>query len=152
MANTYTQLYVQIVFSVKHREACISPIHREELHRYITTIITNEGYKLLAIFCMPDHIHILIGLNPETSISELVRKVKTESSKFINRKNWRKGKFNWQTGYGAFSYSRSHLPEVISYIQNQEQHHQKKNFQQEYRQFLERFEVDYEEQYLFDLN
>src|SRR5689334_5183323 len=107
MPNTYSQIYIQIVFAVEGRQNLISPNWREELHKYITGIITRRGQKLIAIFCMTDHVHILIGIKPSISISDLVRDIKTGSSNFINDKNWVRGRFNWQEGFGAFSYSRS---------------------------------------------
>lgn len=151
MANTYSQLYMQIVFSVKSRDKAIPPAQRDEVHKYITALVADEGQKLLAIFCMPDHIHILVSFNPEMAIAQLVRKIKTDSSKFINPKNWMPAKFQWQSGYGVFSYSKSQVKSVVRYILNQEQHHEKKSFKTEYRQFMEKFGVDYDERYLFDL-
>ncbi len=115
----------------------------------MTGIVTNRGQKLLSVFAMPDHTHLLVGMNPSISISDLVRDVKSGSSKFINDNHWVRGKFNWQTGFGAFSYSRSHLDNVINYIANQEEHHRKKTFKEEYLEFLEKFEIDYDERYLF---
>lgn len=152
MANTYTQLYVQFVFSVKSREKCVPPAHQEEVQRYITTIVSNENQKLMAIYCMPDHIHILVGYNPEIRLSELIRKIKTESNKFINRKNWMPAKFEWQVGFGAFTYSKSQVNKVIQYILNQEEHHRNKTFKEEYRELLDEYDVDYNEDYLFDLD
>jgi REP element-mobilizing transposase RayT len=150
MANTYTQTYIQIVFAVKGRENLISPKHREELHKYITGIVQNRGHKLLAIFCMPDHVHLLIGLKPSQSISDLVRDIKAVSSGWINEKEWIKGKFNWQEGYGAFSYSKKELNNIINYILNQEEHHYKKTFKDEYIELLKEMEVTFEEKYLFN--
>jgi REP element-mobilizing transposase RayT len=150
MANTYTQLYVQIVFTVKGRQNLISKENREELHKYITGLITNRNQKLLAIFAMPDHIHLLIGLKPNISISDLVRDIKAGSSKFITDSKWINGKFSWQEGFGAFSYSKSQVHNVVKYILNQEQHHRKKTFKEEYLDFLNKFEIEYNEKYLFD--
>ncbi|MEO8239516.1 MAG: IS200/IS605 family transposase [Flavobacterium sp.] len=150
MANTYSQIYVQIVFAVKGRENLIKKENREELHKFITGIISNRGQKLLAIFAMPDHVHILIGMKPNLSISDLVRDIKAGSSKFINDNKWINIKFNWQEGYGAFSYSKSHLDNVIKYILNQEENHKKQTFKEEYLSFLEKFEIEYDEKYLFD--
>jgi REP element-mobilizing transposase RayT len=124
--------------------------NREELHKFITGIISNREQKLLAIFSMPDHVHILIGMKPNISISDLVRDIKAGSSKFINDNKWINGKFNWQEGYGAFSYSKSHLENVIKYILNQEEHHKKQTFEEEYHSFLEKFEIEYDEKYLFE--
>lgn len=150
MANTYSKVYIQVVFAVKGRQNLIRAEIREELHKYITGIITNRDQKLLSIFCMPDHTHLLIGLKPSISISDLVRDIKAGSSKFINDKNLIKGKFSWQEGFGVFSYSRSQIDTVIKYIQNQEKHHNKKSFKEEYLEFLKKFEIEYDEKYLFE--
>jgi putative transposase len=150
MANTYTQIYIQIVFAVKGRQNLIAKENREELHKFITGIVSNREQKLLAIFAMPDHVHILIGMKPNISISDLVRDIKAGSSKFINDSKWINGKFNWQEGYGAFSYSKSNIDNVVKYILNQEEHHNKKTFKNEYLDFLEKFEIDYDEKYLFE--
>jgi len=150
MANTYSQIYIQFVFVVKGRENLISSRNREELHKYITGIVQNRGHKLLAIFCMPNHTHILIGLKPSMSVSDLARDIKVSSSNFINEKKWVKGKFCWQEGFGAFSYSRSNVDNVINYILNQEEHHLKKTFKEEYIEFLKKFEIEFDEKYLFD--
>jgi len=149
MPNTYSQLYVQIVFAVKGRQNLISKNNCEELHKYITGIIQNREQKLLAIYCMPDHIHIFVNIKPSISISDLVRDIKANSTKFINENNWIKGKFSWQEGFGAFSYSKSHVPNVIRYIQNQEIHHRKETFLDEYRRMLKVFEIEYDDQYIF---
>ena len=149
MANTYTQIYIHIVFAVKGRQNLISKNWNEELYKYITGIITNEDQKLIVINGMPDHIHILIGLKPNKALSDLVRDIKANSSRFINEKRWINGKFEWQTGFGAFSYNHSQLTNVINYIQNQEEHHKKKTFKQEYLQFLKKFGIEYDEKYLF---
>lgn len=150
MANTYSKVYIQVVFAVKGRQNLIRAEIREELHKYITGIITNRDQKLLSIFCMPDHTHLLIGLKPSISISDLVRDIKAGSSKFINDKNLIKGKFSWQEGFGVFSYSGSQIDTVIKYIQNQEKHHNKKSFKEEYLEFLKKFEIEYDEKYLFE--
>ena len=150
MPNTYTQIYIQIVFAVKGRQNIIPNQHREELHKFITGILQKRGQKMLSIFCMPDHVHLLIGLNPANSISDIVRDIKAGSSKFINDNNWVSGKFNWQEGFGAFSYSRSQIHQVIQYILNQEIQHKKKTFKEEYFEFLEKFEIEFDEKYLFE--
>lgn len=150
MANTYTQLYIQIVFAVKGRQNLVSTIWKDELYKYITGIVTNEGQKLIAINGMPDHIHILIGLKPDKSLSDLVRAIKANSSRFINEKRWINGKFEWQTGFGAFSYSHSQLTNVINYIQKQEEHHKKKTFKEEYLDFLKAFNIDFKNEFIFD--
>ncbi|MDP3358894.1 MAG: IS200/IS605 family transposase [Lutibacter sp.] len=150
MPNTYSQIYIQIIFTVKGRENFINKKHQEELHKYITGIIAKRQQKLLAIYANPDHIHILVGLKPNISISDLVRDIKTGSSKFINDNKWVNGKFNWQEGFGAFSYSRSQIDTVINYIANQEVHHNKMSFKEEYIGFLKTYEIDYDENYLFE--
>lgn len=149
MANTYSQIYIHIIFAVQGRQNLIHKNHREELHKYITGIVQNRGQKMLAICCMPDHSHILTGMKPSISISELARDIKAGSSKFINENKWMKGKFNWQEGFGAFSYSRSQIDTVIKYILRQEEHHRRRTFKEEYIELLKKFEVEYDEQYLF---
>ncbi|HEX8019461.1 IS200/IS605 family transposase [Mucilaginibacter sp.] len=150
MANTFSQIYLQFVFAVKDRSNLISKNNKEELHKYITSLIQNRGIKLLAINCMPDHIHIFVGFKPSLLISDFAKEIKVESNEFINSKDWVKGKFKWQEGYGVFSYSQSHIDSVIKYIQNQETHHQKRTFKQEYLELLKKFEIQFEEKYLFD--
>jgi REP element-mobilizing transposase RayT len=150
MANTYSQIYIQIVFAVAGRENLILAEHREELHKYITGIVNNRSQKMLAIFAMPDHLHILVGLSPSISISDLTRDIKAGSSKFINEKRWVRGHFKWQEGFGAFSYSRSQIDRVCKYILKQEEHHRNVTFKREYLGFLRKFEVEYDDQYLFD--
>lgn len=149
MPNSYTKLHIQFVFAVKHREALIHNEWKENLHQYITGIFQQNKHKMLQINSMADHIHIFIGMRPHQSISALVQNVKTESSKWIKAQKFCKGLFGWQDGYGAFSYSKSHVPDVIRYIQNQEIHHRKETFLDEYRKMLKLFEVDYDEQYIF---
>lgn len=149
MANTYTQIYIHIVFAVENRINLITDQWREQLHKYITGIIQNHNHKLLAINSMADHIHIFIGMKPIQALSELVQDIKEYSSKWINANKFVMGHFNWQAGYGAFSYSHSHIDSVVKYIQNQKRHHQKKTFRQEYIQFLEKFHVEYDERYIF---
>ncbi len=150
MANTFTQLYIQVVFTVKGRENVIKNTWKEELYKYICGIVKNKKQKLYIINGMPDHIHILLGINPDISISELMKTIKSNSSKFINEKKFVSGKFQWQEGYGAFSYGQSQLPILINYIKNQEEHHKKKTFKEEYIEFLRKFEIEYNEKYLFD--
>lgn len=150
MANTYSQIYIQIVFAVKGRQNLIAKENREELHKFITGIVTNREQKLLSIFAMPDHVHILVGMKPSISISDLVRDIKAGSSKFINDSKWINGKFNWQEGFGAFSYSKSNLDNVVKYILNQEEHHKKRTFKDEYLDFLKKFEIEYDEKYVFE--
>lgn len=150
MPNTFSQIYIQIVFAVEGRQNLISPEWREELHKYIAGIVTKRGQKIIVIFCMPDHIHILIGIKPSISISDLVRDIKAGSSNFINGKAWIRGRFNWQEGFGAFSYSRSQIEAVSDYILDQENRHADRSFRNEYLGLLEKFEVEYDEKYLFD--
>ena len=150
MANTYTQIYIQIVFAVSGRQNLISTENREELHKFITGIVSNRGQKLFAVFAMPDHVHILVSMKPNISISDLVRDIKAGSSKFINEKEGMNGKFNWQEGYGAFSYSKSSVDSVVKYILNQEEHHKTKIFKEEYFDFLQKFEIEYDSKYLFE--
>lgn len=149
MANTYTQIYIQIVFAVEGRQNLIPKEHREELHKFITGIVANRSQKLFAIFAMPDHVHILVSISPNILISDLVRDIKAGSSKFINDSKWINGNFNWQKGYGAFSYSKSGIDNVVKYILNQETHHRKKTFKDEYLDFLKKFEIEYDEKYVF---
>ena len=150
MANTYTQIYIHIVFAVEHRQNLIPKKHKDELHQYITGIVTNKKQKVIQINSMPDHIHILIGIDPNVAISELVKTIKANSSRFINKKQWTVGRFNWQEGYAAFSYSHSQLDNVADYIKNQETHHAHKSFRDEYLEILKRFNVDFDERYIFD--
>jgi putative transposase len=150
MANTFSQIYLQFVFAVKHRQALIPKEHKEELHKYMTGLVQNRNAKMLAIHCMPDHVHLFVGFKPIISISDFIKEIKVESNEFINSKKWVKGKFAWQEGYGVFSYSQSHIGNVIDYVNNQESHHQKKSFKEEYVEFLKKFEIPYEEKYLFD--
>jgi putative transposase len=149
VANTYTQIYIHIVFAVEGRQNLIPPEHNDELQKYITGIVFSQNHKLIAINNMPDHLHLLIGLRPDASLSDLVRDIKAFSAKFINEQRWVAGRFSWQEGFGAFSHARSQLDTVIRYIQNQPKHHQKKSFQDEYIELLKKFEVDYDQRYIF---
>jgi putative transposase len=149
MPNTYTQLYIHCVFAVKYREAVIEAEWEERLQKYITGILQNNGHKLLAINSMPDHLHFFVGLNPNQSISEMMKLAKGDSSEFINKEKFTKRKFQWQDGYGAFSNSRSQIDSVVKYILNQKQHHAKKTFRDEYLDMLKDYAVDYDEKYIF---
>jgi REP element-mobilizing transposase RayT len=149
MANTYTQIHIHLVFAVKYREGLIAKTWKDELYQYITGIIQNNKHKLLAINGMPDHIHILIGLRPHQSLADLVKTIKQMSSAWINEHRLIKGKFAWQEGYGAFSYGHSQLPQVIRYIQTQEEHHRKRTFSEEYEAFLKLFDIDFDERFIF---
>lgn len=150
MAGTFSQLYVQIVFTVQGRQNFINKEWKDELHKYISGIITGKDQKSIIVNGMADHIHAFVGLKPSMRISDLVREMKNNSSNFINDNKLVKGKFSWQEGYGAFSYSQSHIKRVYDYILNQELHHKKKTFKQEYLELLRKFEVEFSEQYLFE--
>lgn len=150
MPGTFSKLYIQAVFAVKGRENLIANSWKDELHKYIAGIIKGKDQKSIIVNGMPDHIHAFIGLRPAMNISDLVRDIKNNSSNFINDRKLVKGKFSWQEGYGAFSYSHSHVDNVYQYVLNQEKHHKKKTFRQEYIEFLKKFEIEYDEKYLFD--
>ena len=150
MPNTFSQIYLQFVFAVKHRQSLIPAAHKEELHKYITGLVQNRKAKMLAVHCMPDHAHVFVGFKPTILISDFVKEIKVESNEFINAKKWVATKFSWQEGYGVFSYSHSHIDNVVKYVLNQEQHHRKKTFRQEYVDFLQKFEIPFEERFLFD--
>lgn len=149
MANTYTQIHIQAVFAVSHRQALILPEWKTELYKFMTGIVKYDGHKLLAINGMPDHVHLFFGMRPAQSLSALMQKVKSDSSRWINERQLTPGRFSWQGGYGAFSYSKSHISRVCKYIENQEAHHRRKTFQEEYLEFLEAFEIKYDKEYLF---
>jgi len=150
MANTYTQLYIQFVFSVKDRKNMIHESFREELEKVICGIVDSYKCKTYAVYCNPDHTHIFVGMHPDISPSKLMEQVKSGSSNWINDKNFISNKFNWQRGFGAFTYSKSHIDKVVKYVLNQPQHHKKQSFKEEYVSLLEKFEVDYEAGYLFE--
>ncbi len=150
MANTYSQVFLQYIFSVQGKQNLILPKHNEELQKYITGIVQHRKQKLLAINNVPDHLHLLVGFGTIMSIADFMEEVKAISSKFINDQHWIKGKFEWQRGYGVFSYSRSQIDRVIKYILNQQEHHKKQTFKEEYLNFLKKFAVDYDEKYLFE--
>jgi putative transposase len=149
MPNTYTQLYIHCVFAIKYREAVIEAKWEDRLQKYITGILQNNGHKLLAINSMPDHLHFFVGLNPNQSISEMMKLAKGDSSEFVNKEKFSKRKFYWQDCYGAFSNSRSQIDSVVKYILNQKQHHAKKAFRDEYLDMLRDYAVDYDEKYIF---
>ena len=150
MPNTYSQIYLQIVFAVKYRENLLHKSWRDEVFKYMSGIIAKKGHKPIIVNGVADHVHVFVGLNPSTSISDLVRDLKSNSSRFINEHNYLHCKFSWQNGFGVFSYSHSQLDVVYNYINNQEQHHKKTNFRDEYLEFLRKFEIDYDDRYLFD--
>ena len=149
MANTYTQIHIQAIFAVKNRSGLIQKEWKDELYMYITGIVKKHDHKILAINGMPDHLHVFFGMRPTQSLSDLMQDIKGSSSKWINRKKFINEKFEWQEGFGAFSYSKSQASGVIAYVQNQEVHHRKITFLEEYKNFLEKFEVDYDERYIF---
>ena len=148
MANTFTQIYLHLVFAVQNRTSLIQPKWKDELYKYITGIIQTNSHKLIAINGMPDHLHIAIGYKPHQLIPDLLQDVKGSSSKWINEKKFVKGKFIWQEGYGAFSFSHSQIDRVVKYISNQEQHHKKKTFQEEYIQLLKKYNIGFDEKYI----
>lgn len=148
--SVFTQLYIHLVFAVKYRDRLLNREIRDEVFSYMSGIITNRKHKSIIINGIPDHVHILIGGNPNDKISDLVGCLKKDSSVFINGKNWFRGKFHWQDGYGAFTYGRSQLNSIYNYIANQETHHNKRTFRNEYIELLQRFNIDYAEKYLFD--
>jgi putative transposase len=150
MANTYTQIYIHVVFAVKRRENLIDKKWKDELYKYICGIVNGNKQKVYAINGVSDHIHILLSIRPDVSLSELMRDIKGCSSKWINEKKFMKEKFQWQEGYGAFSYSHSQLNTIIKYIENQEAHHAKKTFKDEYYEFLEAYKIEHYEKYVFD--
>ena len=150
MPNTFSQIYIQIVFAVKNRDSIITKTWEEELYKYITGIVQNKQQKMLAINGVSNHIHFLIGMKPSCCIADLVREIKKSSNEFIKEKKFTPFKFEWQEGYGAFSYSHSALNDVIAYNVNQKEHHRIISFRDEYISFLQRFEIDYDEKYLFE--
>jgi putative transposase len=149
MPNTYTQLYIHIVFAVKNRGALLSTDWDKRLRLYITATVQNNEHKMLCINDMPDHVHMFIGLNPSQSLSDLMRLVKGDSSKWINKEKLTPFKFQWQEGYGAFTYSKSQIDQVVKYINNQQEHHKKTTFLDEYRQLLTSFDIAFDERYIF---
>lgn len=150
MANTYTQLYIQFVFAVNGRKNLIKETFRDELEKLMCSIVTNHKCKTYAIYCNPDHTHIFVGMHPAISPSKLMEQVKSGSSKWINDKTFILGKFNWQDGFGAFTYSKSHIDKVVKYVLNQPEHHKKRSFKEEYLLLLEKFEVEYNPEYVFE--
>jgi len=149
MANMFTQIHIQCIFAVKYRQSVIHSIWKERLHKYITGIVQNQGHKMIAINSMPDHLHLFFGFRPNQALSDLMRIVKGESSEWINNEKLTPALFRWQEGYGAFSYSKSQINPVATYIHNQEKHHHKKTFLEEYKEFLDFFEIEYDEKYVF---
>jgi len=150
MANSFTQIYVHYIWAVKGRRNFLIQKQNDELQKYITGLVQNRECKMLAINSMPDHVHMFIGQHPSYSIAKIAQEIKAVSSKFINEKNWYRYQFNWQSGYGAFTYSHSQIDNVVKYIMNQQQHHKKVTFREEYIEFLEKFAIEYNEEYLFE--
>jgi REP element-mobilizing transposase RayT len=149
MANTFTQIHIHVVFAVQNRMSLIQKAWQEQLYKYIITIIQKHGHKVLSIGGMPDHVHVLFGFRPTQALSHLIQEVKRDSSEWINQQQLTMGRFSWQEGYAAFSYSKSHVDAVAKYIEAQEEHHQKKTFIDEYKTFLEKFGLEYDERYIF---
>ncbi len=150
MAGTFSQIYIQIVFAVKGRNSSIQKNWEEDLFKYTTGIVQNKGQKMLAINGMPDHIHFLIGMKPSCCLSDLVREIKKSTNSFIKEKKFTRFNFEWQEGYGAFSYSHSSLDKVIGYIMSQKEHHKKCSFKTEYMAFLKKFDIEFKDEYLFE--
>ncbi len=150
MANTFSKIYIQVVFAIKGRQNLIKDNFKDEVYKYITGITRKKNQKLLAINGMPDHVHVFFGLNADMNLSNLVKDIKANSSRFINEKRFLNGKFSWQEGFGAFSYSHSHIVKVVKYILKQEAHHKKRTFREEYLELLEKFNVEYNPKYLFE--
>jgi len=150
MANTYSQIYIQVVFAVQNRKSLIEPSWEEDLYKYNTGIVTNKAQKLIAINGMPDHIHIFLGMKPDCNLSNLVQEIKKSSDAFIKDSRFSPYKFNWQDGFGAFSYGHSQIDRVVKYILSQKIHHKKVTFKGEYLKLLELFEIPFKEQYLFE--
>ena len=152
MAGTYSQIYIQIVFAVNGRENLLQKPWREEVFKYISGIVKGKNQKPIIVNGVFNHVHLFVGLKPSISVSDLVRDVKNNSSNFINEQRFVRGKFSWQEGFGSFSYAHSQIEQVYQYILNQEEHHKKKSFREEYLDFLKKFDVEYDEKYLFDWN
>ncbi|MBA3706416.1 MAG: IS200/IS605 family transposase [Bacteroidetes bacterium] len=152
MADTYTQLFYHVVFAVRNRESLIVPGIKDDLYKYITGIITNQKQKLFIINGMPDHVHILLNCKPNMNLSNNIKEIKEHSTKFINEKKVLKGKFYWQEGFGAFTVSKKDVSIILNYIKNQEEHHKKKTFREEYLEFLKENEIEFKEEYVFDFD
>jgi putative transposase len=150
MADTYSQIFYHVVFAVRNREASIVPQIKDDLYKYITGIKENNGQKLFIINGMPDHVHILLNCKPNMNLSDLVREIKEHSTRFINNKNILRGKFYWQAGFGAFTVSKRDVSMILNYIKNQEEHHKKIAFKEEYISLLKENEIEFKEKYLFD--
>jgi len=149
MPNTYTQIHIHAVFAVQNRMSLIDKSWQERLYKYIISIAQKHGHKVLSIGGMPDHVHILFGFRPTQALSKLMQEIKRDSSEWINQEKLIRGKFSWQEGYGAFSYAKSQIPNVAEYIETQEEHHKKRTFREEYLEILKKFDVEYDERYVF---
>jgi putative transposase len=150
MPNTYSQIYIQIVFAVKGRQNFIKESFREEVQKYMSGIINNKKQKLYTIYCMPDHTHLLVSIKPDIAISDLVRDIKANTTSFIKEKRFANNAFSWQEGFGAFSYSKSQTEKVVNYILKQPLHHKKKSFREEYHEFLKNYDIAFDEKYVFE--
>ena len=150
MPGTFSQIYIQCVFAVKGRQNLLSKVWKDDLFKYIAGIITNKGHKSIIVNGVSDHVHLFIGMKPSMALSDLVRDVKNNSSNFINDNGWLPQKFAWQEGYGAFSYSHSQIQQIYNYVLNQEEHHRKKTFKEEYLDFLDKYDISYEDRFVFD--
>jgi putative transposase len=150
MANTFSQIYIQTVFAVSNRQSLIKPEFKADLYKYVSGIVRNQGQKLISINGVADHVHLLIGLRPAMALADLVQEIKADSTNFINKKRWVRGRFSWQEGYGAFSYGHSQLDTIIRYIQNQEKHHSRRTFRDEYLTLLRKFDIAFKEKYVFE--
>lgn len=150
MANTYSQINIHCVFAVKKRENVIDKSFRDDLHRYMSGILKNDNAFPLAVGGWLDHVHVLFELHPDSKISDLMRMLKASSAKWINDNQLVKGKFQWQTGYSAFSYARSQRNDVINYVMNQEEHHRTKTFEEEYLNMLQKFEIEFKDEFIFE--
>jgi putative transposase len=150
MADTYTKLFIHTVFTVRGRENLISPRWKEDLYKYISGIVTHNDQKLMIINGMPDHIHLLLGIKPTIALSDLIRDIKANSSRFVNEQKWINGRFEWQHGFGAFTCNPAELEPIINYIKNQEEHHRMKRFREEYVDMLNHNKIEYKNEYLFD--
>jgi REP element-mobilizing transposase RayT len=150
MPGTFSQIYIQIVFAVKGRENLLQKPWREEVSKYMSSIVKAKNQKPIIVNGVADHVHLFIGLKPAATLSDLVRDIKNNTANFINDKKFLRGKFSWQEGYGAFSYGHSQLNAVYNYILNQEEHHKKQTFKEEYVELLRRFDVEHDQKYLFE--
>ena len=152
MAGTFSQIYIQVVFAVKGRENLLLNPWRDDVFKYMAGIIKGKNQKPIIVNGVTNHVHLFIGLKPSIALSDLIRDVKNNTSNFINEQRFVPGKFSWQEGHGSFSYSHSQIEQVYQYILYQEEHHKKKTFREEYLEFLHKYEIEYDERYLFEWN